>query len=264
MGMAHRGRLNVLANVLNKPLDVIFNEFQGNFAPESVGGNGDVKYHLGYRNVRKTATGYEIEIHLAANPKPPRGGRSGRGGQDPRPATGAGRHGRAQKGDPDFDPRRCGLHRPGRGGGGFQHVRSCPASCTGGTVHIVVNNQIGFTTPAGGLAFDDLLYGHREDDRGADFPRERGRPDRGERSGPTGDGVPPGIWTRRGRSTSIATAATATTKATNRRSPSRTCTARSRRTRCRARCSSNRSNRWAPCPRKMRPAIKAEIPQGTG
>jgi 2-oxoglutarate dehydrogenase E1 component len=68
MGMAHRGRLNVLANTLNKPLDVIFNEFQGNFAPDSVCGNGDVKYHLGYRNVRTTSTGYEVDISLAANP----------------------------------------------------------------------------------------------------------------------------------------------------------------------------------------------------
>ena len=66
--MAHRGRLNVLANFLNKPLQVIFNEFQDNFIPELVGGNGDVKYHLGYQTTRELPGGHKVEIRLAANP----------------------------------------------------------------------------------------------------------------------------------------------------------------------------------------------------
>ena len=68
MGMAHRGRLNVLANFLQKSLEVIFTEFSTNYIPELVAGDGDVKYHLGYRTVRKLASGAEIEIRLAANP----------------------------------------------------------------------------------------------------------------------------------------------------------------------------------------------------
>ena len=90
MGMAHRGRLNVLANTLNKPLDVIFNEFQGNFAADSVGGSGDVKYHLGYRDVRKMPSGYQVEINLAANPSHLEAVDPDRGGQDPWPAASSG------------------------------------------------------------------------------------------------------------------------------------------------------------------------------
>ena len=57
MGMAHRGRLNVLANFLRKSLKVIFTEFTENYVPDLVAGDGDVKYHLGYRTVRKLAPG---------------------------------------------------------------------------------------------------------------------------------------------------------------------------------------------------------------
>jgi len=68
MGMSHRGRLNVLANFLKKSLRVIFTEFSENYIPELVAGDGDVKYHLGYRTVRKLASGAEVEIRLSANP----------------------------------------------------------------------------------------------------------------------------------------------------------------------------------------------------
>src|SRR6202035_4001365 len=68
MGMAHRGRLNVLANFLRKSLRVIFTEFTENYVPELVAGDGDVKYHLGYRTVRKLPGGAQVEIRLAANP----------------------------------------------------------------------------------------------------------------------------------------------------------------------------------------------------
>src|SRR5213595_1796440 len=67
MGMAHRGRLNVLANFLRKSLKIIFTEFTENYIPELVAGDGDVKYHLGYRAVRRLAAG-EVEIRLSANP----------------------------------------------------------------------------------------------------------------------------------------------------------------------------------------------------
>ena len=71
MGMAHRGRLNVLAHVLNKPYEVIFSEFQESITPEESGGrsgDGDVKYHLGYANDRPTKQNRPIHIGLSPNP----------------------------------------------------------------------------------------------------------------------------------------------------------------------------------------------------
>jgi len=68
MGMAHRGRLNVLANILNKSYKEIFNEFAENFIPETVLGDGDVKYHLGYDCRVNTIQGVSVGISLAPNP----------------------------------------------------------------------------------------------------------------------------------------------------------------------------------------------------
>src|SRR3989442_9779459 len=68
MGMAHRGRLNVLANFLRKSLKIIFTEFTENYIPELVAGDGDVNYRLGYHSVRRLASGAEIEIRLSSNP----------------------------------------------------------------------------------------------------------------------------------------------------------------------------------------------------
>ena len=68
MGMPHRGRLNVLANILDKPYGMIFNEFEGNHLPETVGGDGDVKYHLGFSADHVTADKHTIHLTLTANP----------------------------------------------------------------------------------------------------------------------------------------------------------------------------------------------------
>ena len=68
IGMAHRGRLNVLANVVGKSYSEIFSEFEGNLDPESVQGSGDVKYHKGARGVFTSASGAEIEVSMASNP----------------------------------------------------------------------------------------------------------------------------------------------------------------------------------------------------
>lgn len=145
MGMAHRGRLNVLANILNKPLDVIFNEFQGNFSPDSVGGNGDVKYHLGFHNVRTTATGHEVAIHLAANP-------SHLEAVDP---VVQGKARARQRVLEDTTYRKKVIPILIHGDAAFIgqgvvaevfNMSQLPGYCTGGTVHFVVNNQIGFTT----------------------------------------------------------------------------------------------------------------------
>ncbi|MEY4487653.1 MAG: 2-oxoglutarate dehydrogenase, partial [Verrucomicrobiota bacterium] len=68
MGMAHRGRLSVLTNILRKPFDVLFEQFSENYLPHTVAGDGDVKYHLGYESVLATTSGKTVEVRLAANP----------------------------------------------------------------------------------------------------------------------------------------------------------------------------------------------------
>jgi len=68
IGMAHRGRLNVLANIVGKSYSDIFSEFEGNLDPESVQGSGDVKYHKGARGVFTNPRGVAIEVSMASNP----------------------------------------------------------------------------------------------------------------------------------------------------------------------------------------------------
>src|SRR5437867_7498439 len=68
IGMPHRGRLNVLANALGKPLERVFGEFESTFAPEDRQDQGDVKYHLGYSTRRETRTGRSLRLTLHYNP----------------------------------------------------------------------------------------------------------------------------------------------------------------------------------------------------
>ena len=68
LGMAHRGRLNILANTLGKTYEQIFNEFEGNSVPDTTMGDGDVKYHLGYAAQVKTSDGKEVMLKLSPNP----------------------------------------------------------------------------------------------------------------------------------------------------------------------------------------------------
>lgn len=145
MGMAHRGRLNVLANFLNKPLNVIFNEFQGNFAPELVGGNGDVKYHLGYQNIRKLASGYEVEVHLAANPSHLEAVDSVVEGKARARQRVLGDTAERKKVVPILVHGDAAFIGQGVVAEVF-NMSQLPGYKTGGTIHIVVNNQIGFTT----------------------------------------------------------------------------------------------------------------------
>src|SRR5437867_1191269 len=145
MGMSHRGRLNVLANFLKKSLRVIFTEFSENYIPELVAGDGDVKYHLGYRTVRKLASGAEVEIRLSANP-------SHLEAVDP-VVEGTARARQRIRGDTEH--RRNVLPVLIRGDAAFAgqgivaetlNMSQLHGYGTGGTVHVVVNNQIGFTT----------------------------------------------------------------------------------------------------------------------
>src|SRR5437762_7757574 len=144
MGMAHRGRLNVLANFLRKSLNVIFTEFTENYIPALVAGDGDVKYHLGYRTVRKLAAG-EVEIRLSANP-------SHLEAVDP-VVEGTARARQRIRGDTEH--RRKVLPLLIHGDAAFAgqdivaetlNLSQLAGYSTGGTVHVVVNNQIGFTT----------------------------------------------------------------------------------------------------------------------
>src|SRR4051812_35535845 len=145
MGMAHRGRLNVLANFLRKSLKVIFTEFTENYIPDLVAGDGDVKYHLGYRTVRKLASGAQVEIRLSANP-------SHLEAVDP-VVEGTARARQRIRSDTEF--RRKVLPLLIHGDAAFAgqgivaetlNMSQLHGYGTGGTIHAVVNNQIGFTT----------------------------------------------------------------------------------------------------------------------
>lgn len=144
VGMAHRGRLNMLANTVGKPLSEIFAEFEGNADTSTTQGSGDVKYHLGAGGHRKVFSGKDIQVFLASNPS----------------------HLEA------VDPVVEGMVRPKQdlmgdtararvipvlihGDAAFAgqgvvaetlNLSQLDGYSTGGTVHLIINNQIGFTT----------------------------------------------------------------------------------------------------------------------
>src|SRR5881296_284670 len=145
MGMTHRGRLNVLANFLRKSLKVVFTEFSENYIPDLVAGDGDVKYHLGYRAVRRLASGAKVEIRLSSNP-------SHLEAVDP-VVEGKARARQRIRGDTEH--RRKVLPLLVHGDAAFiaqgivaetLNLSQLHGYSTGGTIHTVVNNQIGFTT----------------------------------------------------------------------------------------------------------------------
>src|SRR3954468_12973818 len=157
IGMAHRGRLNVLTHVVGRPYDAILREFEGERTIEAVtqspeGGTGDVKYHLGMRTTRQTPSG-EIGVTLMANPShlefvdPVAEGRT-RAEQTDRSEPIA-RHDSSRAlcilihGDAAF---------PGEGiVAETLNLSDLPGYTTGGTLHLIANNQVGYTTdPAEG------------------------------------------------------------------------------------------------------------------
>jgi 2-oxoglutarate dehydrogenase E1 component len=142
-GMPHRGRLNMLANILDKPYGMIFNEFEGNL-PNTVGGDGDVKYHLGFSADHVTADGQTVHLTLTPNPSHL---------EAVNPVV-EGRMRAKQRRFRDRD-RRLGVPILIHGDAAFAgqglvaetlNLSQLPGYKTGGTIHIVVNNQIGFTT----------------------------------------------------------------------------------------------------------------------
>ena len=145
MGMAHRGRLTVLANFLHKSLGHLFTEFSENYIPNLVAGDGDVKYHLGYETIRKTTTGEQVGIHLASNPSHL---------EAVNPVV-EGKTRALQRILGDTVKRSKVLPVLIHGDAAFAgqglvaevlQMSQLPGYETGGTIHLVINNQIGFTT----------------------------------------------------------------------------------------------------------------------
>ncbi|MBS0649649.1 MAG: 2-oxoglutarate dehydrogenase E1 component [Verrucomicrobia bacterium] len=146
IGMAHRGRLNVLANILNKSYSLIFNEFEDFLSPDLVEGTGDVKYHKGFVGALDTKNGKRIPVTLVANP-------SHLESVDP-VVEGIARA--KQELLRDKSKERPGIipvliHGDAAlAGQGVVYETMQFANLngysTGGTVHLVINNQIGFTT----------------------------------------------------------------------------------------------------------------------
>ncbi len=144
LGMAHRGRLNVLANIVGKSYEQIFGEFEGHVAADTVQGSGDVKYHLGATGKYESTSGADIRVELAANPS------------------------HLETVDPIVlgmvRARQDLIDKPGtysvlpvliHGDAAFAGqgvVAECLAMSdltgyrVGGTIHLILNNQIGFTT----------------------------------------------------------------------------------------------------------------------
>jgi 2-oxoglutarate dehydrogenase E1 component len=148
IGMAHRGRLNVLANIMGKTYAHIFNEFEGNVLPDQSFGDGDVKYHLGFSSQVPTTAGKDINLKLVPNP-------SHLESVDP-VVEGYARAKADYLYESDYDKTLPILIHGDAAIAGqgvvYETVQMSKLEgyYTGGTIHFVINNQIGFTTD-----FDD-------------------------------------------------------------------------------------------------------------
>ncbi|MEX2254052.1 MAG: multifunctional oxoglutarate decarboxylase/oxoglutarate dehydrogenase thiamine pyrophosphate-binding subunit/dihydrolipoyllysine-residue succinyltransferase subunit [Acidimicrobiia bacterium] len=144
MGMAHRGRLNVLAGVVGKSYSQIFREFEGELDPTSTQGSGDVKYHLGARGKHRSPAGNKVKLTLAANPShleavdPVVEGMARAKGDRLGDATGAAVLPVLIHGDAAFAGQGVVAET--------LNLSEVDGYDVGGTVHVVVNNQLGFTT----------------------------------------------------------------------------------------------------------------------
>ncbi len=145
IGMAHRGRLNVLSSILRKSYEYIFHEFSENFQPDTRHGDGDVKYHLGFESLVHNTRGEEIRLHLAANPSHL---------EAVNPVV-EGRARARQRLLDDTEERKKVIPILIHGDAAFAgqgivaevlNFSQLPGYRTGGTIHFIINNQIGFTT----------------------------------------------------------------------------------------------------------------------
>ncbi len=145
LGMPHRGRLNVLSNILNKSYSDVFFEFEDHYIPESFEGSGDVKYHKGFTSELLTQHGHRVQVSLTPNP-------SHLESVDP-VVQGEAHATLVRKDDLTHKQRTLPILIHGDAaiagqGVVYETMQLCklPGYGTGGTIHIVVNNQIGFTT----------------------------------------------------------------------------------------------------------------------
>ena len=174
VGMAHRGRLNILVNAVGKDVKQIFSEFEGAIDPASTQGSGDVKYHLGATSVRKTDSGREIVVSVSPNPSHleavdpvvegivrPKQDRSGR--QEPRTR------------DPAAGSWRCRVRRPGCRGRNPEPL--AVGRLFDGRHHPPHHQQPDRVHhPARRIAIHAVLDGRCPRCAGSDLPRERRRP----------------------------------------------------------------------------------------
>src|SRR5262245_41980985 len=145
LGMPHRGRLNVLVNVLRKPYEMVLGEFEGSLLAREATGDGDVKYHLGYSRDHTTRYGRKVHLSLSSNPSHleavnpviegmVRAKQSHLGDTERARVVPVAMHGDAAFTGQGIVAETLWLSE-------------LEAYRTGGTIHIIVNNQIGFTTP---------------------------------------------------------------------------------------------------------------------
>jgi 2-oxoglutarate dehydrogenase E1 component len=148
VGMAHRGRLNILANLLGKTYEQIFTEFEASTTPDTTMGSGDVKYHLGYSSEIETVSGKKVHVKLCPNP-------SHLEAVDP-VVVGFARSKADVIYDSEYDKiLPILIHGDSSlAGQGIVYevlqMSGLKGYYTGGTLHFIINNQIGFTTD-----FDD-------------------------------------------------------------------------------------------------------------
>ncbi|WP_245643569.1 multifunctional oxoglutarate decarboxylase/oxoglutarate dehydrogenase thiamine pyrophosphate-binding subunit/dihydrolipoyllysine-residue succinyltransferase subunit [Sanguibacter suarezii] len=145
IGMAHRGRLNVLSNIAGKSYAQIFSEFEGNQDPRTVQGSGDVKYHLGTEGTFTSESGAKTKVYLAANP-------SHLEAVDPvLEGIVRAKQDRIDLGGDGFSVLPILIHGDAAFAGQgvvteVLNLSQLRGYRTGGTIHVIINNQVGFTT----------------------------------------------------------------------------------------------------------------------
>ncbi len=218
--MAHRGRLNVLANILGKSYEKIFREFEGDLDPFSREGTGDVKYHLGATGTFTGPGGARVAHHAGVQPV-----------ATSRPSTRSSRGWRApprtSRGDATRDKVLAVLVHGDAAFAGqgvvaeTLNMSNLSGYRTGGTVHVVVNNGIGFTTSPADARSSVYATDVAKMVQAPIFHVNGDDPEAcGPRHGPRVR-VPPDVQEGRGDRHDHATAGTATTRATSPPTPSR-------------------------------------------